>query len=154
MSPIILNNLNLNEINNVHNKLQHYEDVLQENIDHPFLTRRRSKQYYYLFGILFIIVACLLVRYTCCKCCKISWLFDWLRRCRPKQCCPSICINIHNTITKSSVASHELQQLSHLQRKDSTSNSNRSLNIVDLSESPLLNTRPRTRSSTIAPLKV
>ena len=91
MKPIILNNLNLDEISHVQFKLKQMDDTINRHMNQPSITSHIS---WMAIIVLTILLACLLCY---CKCYRYL-KFPWSSMCRKTDCCglSRICITNHN----------------------------------------------------------
>lgn len=114
MKTIQLNNLDLDSLRHSRHKLEQFDEILQENINKPYIIRH-SYWYNIFFGIVLIIV---LILIFCC-CCRGNRLYRLWKCSRCIQCCPpNICITNHNERVQ--LNENQLMRLTRLLREDST----------------------------------
>lgn len=150
MKPLQLHDLNLDDLRHAQHKLRQYDEILQQNLNKPFIVQH-SKWYNVLFGIITLFIVFILFWYCCGKYCRWK-IFSPLRRFFTKECCfGMICINSHNQIRQSSVNTPELslqhlRRLSSLERLEPTED--------DILQDSTINTPMVTRSKSRQCLKI
>lgn len=91
MEKVKLSNINLNELQAAHHKLQQFDDLLEDNLKQPIYSSH-FKWYNLALGIITTLVLAL----CCCRCLPCRKLSKWLRSdsCSSSHssCCPPICI--------------------------------------------------------------
>lgn len=102
ITSIKLHSLNLNELSHAQHKLQQFDDVLQKNINQPFIINH-SKWYNIFFGIIGTLVMLIICYYVCCRCCRCRFLNSIKKYFNPDQCRHLVCINSHNTVSDNRV---------------------------------------------------
>lgn len=106
MEPLRLHDINLDDLSHAKHKLQQYDEILQQNLNKPFMVQH-AKWYNVLFGILTILISLLLFWYCCGKCCRWRFIAPLRRFFTKNNCEKLICINSHNTISQSSINTQE-----------------------------------------------
>lgn len=104
MQPIQLHNVNLDDLKHVQHKLDQYNQLLQASIDQPLLGFHHPWSNY-MVGTVFFIAMLVLILWCCCcpRCNPCRWLYQFIRRrLGASPCGMSICINSHNTVTRTS----------------------------------------------------
>ncbi|EFA12276.1 hypothetical protein TcasGA2_TC001489 [Tribolium castaneum] len=101
MEPINLKNLNLEELQNAHDKLAQYDNIIQDSLNKPFISKR-IHWFSLLCGILIIISLALFFYCCCCNCFnffKLPIIERFLSKNNTKCNIFEICINSKNSIS-------------------------------------------------------
>lgn len=147
MEPLRLHDINLDDLRHAKHKLQQYDEILQQNLNKPFIIQH-TKWYNVLFGILTVILSLLLFWYCCGKCCRWRFIAPLKRFFTRENCQKLICINSHNTISQSSLNTQEfslrrLRSLEMMERLDANEEPDESSEDINPQSQMLLRSHSR-----------
>ena len=132
MDPVVLTKMNLDDLRHSQHKLEQFDEILQQNINKPFVVRHFS-----WFTCLTALISICIFLCCCCKCGFLPYIGKFWPK--GKSCCgfPSVCITNHNE--RLEISEEQMLRLNRLRRLCDSDENVRDL--VSISDS-----RPRNAS--------